>query len=204
MSATTRLDAARLAATGLVPSLAAAAGIHLGLAAQHDLTSPHGPLFLGAGLAQAALAAAIGVRLTASLLLAAVALSAAVIASWSAIRLPDLVTDGVTLGAVEAVTTALEVVTLVSALVLLRRASRAPAVHLARPLALYAAVLVGAGATVLGATYGHHHDHHAHAHADDAPQPIFGDLFADHHAEPHECGAEQQAAGASSSHCPPG
>lgn len=211
-----RLDASRLAKIGIAPSLAVAGGIHLGLAAQHGLSGQHGTLFLVAGLSQAALAGTISRRLAHWNVVAAVVLSATVIGAWVAVRLPDVVTGGETFGILELVAGALEAVTVVFGLVLLRRRAVARTNHVLRPVGLCAAVIFGATATMLGgSSHGDHH--HRHAHAGEAPRslssavdeaddadPVFGDLFADHNGDHDECAHGRppaQSQEGSASHC---
>ncbi|MET0726774.1 MAG: hypothetical protein ABWZ76_00580 [Acidimicrobiales bacterium] len=193
-STSTQPDRAHIAAVVLAPSLALAAGIHLGVAAQHGFTSRHGAFFLFAGTAQAALAA-IATRVAPRwMLAAALGLSLAIINLWVAARLLGLAGPREPVGPLDLGATALQLTTVASALALLLGRTTRWHTFRMNALALGAATMLAATAAVLAApSHGHHHDTDTHAadeasHPDSASheadaEPIFGDLFADHHSD---------------------
>lgn len=190
------------ATTIVAATLAVAAGVHLGVALQHGITTRHGVFFLVLGLLQGALMALVVRRASPRLHAIIVAVSTTAVALWAATRLPAF-GPREAIGVLDGVTTGLELATIGGGLSLLRLRLRSrPVGTLRTPVLLVAAVVAAMSTNAVPSPHANHHhghdirevsghdDGHGHteeAGADDGPtidQPIFGDLFADHHAEP--------------------
>ena len=169
-----RKDAKRLkwwittSALGLV----AAAGIHLGVAADHGRDAvAAGAFFVGAALLQLLLAAAMTVRPSPRVFLGTIAANAVLVAVWAAARVAVVPLSGHSgpeaTGAVDSVAVLAEVAAMAGAVILLRaaaaetraRPSRRPRRVLSPALAVAAAAVLGVSVPAAAAASGGG-DHH--------------------------------------------
>lgn len=201
----------------LAAALAASAGIHLAAAVQHGLIGTHGAFFVVAGLAQAGLAVLVG-RGVARATLPATVLSGGLVAVWLATRLPGVTSAPEPVGVLDLTATALELVAVAAGLVLLRGDRSAGAAARGssplRPLLVLPAVaLVAVAASITAPAHGDHHHGGSHPHAEPVAQvspgpappsePIFGDLFEDHHGAPTAPAAPVESAEPPADHVEP-
>lgn len=194
------------AATAVTVTLALAGGLHLGVALEHGITTQHGGFFLVLGAFQVALTALVVRRPSPRLLAGSVAVSAIAVTTWAATRLPAF-GQRETIGVLDLAAAGLELLTIGAGLSLLRGSLRPrPASALRTSLFLVAAGVAAMSTTAVPSSHADHHHglniREASAHADDdgpaaaagahdrptSDQPIFGDLFADHHAAPETAG----------------
>lgn len=186
----------------VVWSLAVSAGIHLAIAYQHSVTSYHGRFFIAVGTAQALLALVVGRCCSRRWLWTAIGFSVFVVGTWFAAKasLFAVITGPpAPTGLVDASATVLEGMTIVAALVLLRR-GLFPSPAKTNGAAVLALVALPALAiAALADSHGIHGNHLGEQPVQatrPAPAPsVFGDLFEDHHAGPtaHDPGTPPHA-----------
>lgn len=192
----------------LAAALAVSAGLHVAAAVQHGLVGTHGAFFVVAGLTQAGLAILVGHGIARAILPATV-LSGGLVAVWAATRLPGLTAAPEPVGVLDLAATALELVAVAAGVALLR-GDRSPVRRCSplRPvLVLPAVALVAVTASLTAPAHGDHDHDGAQSHAvpvakvtTEPSEPIFGDLFEDHHGAP---GAPATSADAPVDHVDP-
>jgi hypothetical protein len=170
--------------TVVVVGLTLAAGIHLGVAAQHRDAAVHGLFFLLVGIGQLILAILLRRRPSSRLLVGAIASGAALTVIWAATRLP-LPEPREPVGALDVTATALAIVTGYAAW---RERRQVPTLRAHAPGGVPAHLLGSALViTVLTSAVGGSTHSRGHHHHDGPPAPstqgerLFGDLFEDHH-----------------------
>lgn len=164
-----------LARLAITSGLGIAAGIHLAVAAGHDLATVHGAFFASAGMVQGLLAVLSARALTRAVVVAAGTSSATLLGIWFVERVARSGSENPAL--LDTVASACEVIVVVAAVALLPR-TVVRAATLPRSIVL--AVLGVATALSLAAAPSEH-DHRGEA--DEArTQTRYDELLVDHHA----------------------
>jgi hypothetical protein len=170
---------ARARITVATAMTAIAGAVHLGVGLRHGPTA-HGSLFLAVGATQMALALLVLRRPGRQRLAAVVAINTTVTLAWLLTYTPSGTGRGEITSAGLTATT-LQITAALTAVGIRRRRNAGPARRTdARAVALVGAAAVAAAA--FGWTgHSHHHDQPAGTTASAEVQPIFDDLFVEHH-----------------------
>lgn len=175
---------ARRPVTAVAAATAIAGAVHLGVGLGHG-PAGHGLLFLAVGATQVASALLVHRRPSRRRLAAVIAINTGVVVAWLLTYTP---TDGrgAEITAAGLTATALEVAAALIAVTIRRRHTAGPL----RRTSARAVTLVGAAAVAAGIfgwsghSHTHHHDQAPPITASAETEPIFGDLFTDHHHTP--------------------